>query len=91
MKPIKFSSDFVKYLQVLKRKNPKLLLKIYKQLQLFQQNPRHQSLRLHKLTGELKNSWSISIDEGFRMLYTEIDGSAYFFKIGSHDEVYRKK
>jgi mRNA-degrading endonuclease YafQ of YafQ-DinJ toxin-antitoxin module len=90
VKPIKLSPEVYRELQILRRKNPKLLNKLHKQLQLFRQNPRHQLLRLHKVVTGVENTWSLSIDGGYRMLYTEVDEFIYFFKIGTHDEVYRK-
>jgi len=90
VKVFKFSPSVYKELQALKRKNPQILNKVYKQLQLFQQNPKHHSLRLHKITGAVENTWSISINGGYRLLYIEIADVFYFFKLGSHDEVYRK-
>lgn len=71
--------------------NRKLGQKINKQLKIFSQDPRHPSLRTHKLLGNLTNSWSISIDRNFRLVYTILpDGEAYFYKFGTHGEVYRK-
>ncbi len=87
---ILFSSDVIKYFQTIKKKNPKLLKKIHKQLFLFQENSRHPSLRTHKLEGKLSNSWSISIEGNTRMLYYIKQDVAVFFLIGTHDEVYRK-
>ena len=89
MKPIKFSPGVVKKLQDIKKSNTKLSSKIQKQLMLFQENPRHPSLRLHKITREVENSWSISIDMSIRMIYTETDEEIYFYEIGTHEEVYR--
>lgn len=89
MKSIKFSPNVTKKLRDIKRTNIKLFNKIQKQLKLFQQNPRHPSLRLHKITREVENTQSISIDMSTRMIYTETDGEIYFFEIGTHDEVYR--
>lgn len=72
-------------------RNRKLGQKINKQLKIFSQDPRHPSLRTHKLLGNLANSWSISIDRDFRLVYTLLpNGKAYFYKFGTHDEVYRK-
>lgn len=72
-------------------RNPRLGQKISKQLKIFSQDPKHSSLRTHKLLGNLANSWSISIDRNFRLVYTILpDGEAYFYKLGTHDEVYRK-
>ena len=89
MKVIAFSPDFYKKLQRIKRKDPKLFNKIQKQLALFKKNPRHRSLRLHKITREVKNVWSISIDRSIRMLYVQ-EEDIYFFDIGTHDEVYKR-
>lgn len=88
MKAIEFSPKVHKILQILCKKDPKLYQKIIKQLDLFEKNPRHRSLRLHKVTRQVQNTWSISVDKSFRMLYTEGE-SFYFFAIGMHDEVYR--
>jgi addiction module RelE/StbE family toxin len=71
------------------KKNPKLLAKIQKQIALFEENPKHPSLRAHKLSGNLDNMWSISIDMSIRMVYLKIDEkSVVFVRVGKHDEVY---
>lgn len=88
---VSLSSDVLRYLKEAQKKNPKLLKKIHKQLGLFKENPRHPSLRTHKLEGKLSNSWSISIEGNIRMLYYISDGNAIFFLIGTHDEVYKKR
>jgi addiction module RelE/StbE family toxin len=88
---ISFSSKFEAELKKIKRNNLKLSNKILKQLQLFSINSKHPSLRDHKLSGHLSNSHSISADMSIRMLYKILaDGSAHFFSIGTHDEIYRK-
>ncbi len=89
MKGIKFSPDVYLKLQKIKKKNPQVFNKIQKQLAIFKQNPKHKSLRVHKITREVKNVWSISIDRSLRMLYID-EKTIYFFEIGTHDEVYRK-
>ncbi len=90
MKPIKFDSEVKKELKKIQLRNLKLYKRIQKQLELFVTNPRHKSLRLHKIRRQdnLK-VWSISINESYRMLYEEND-YIYFVDIGTHDEVYRK-
>ena len=91
MKPLKFSPNVEKELREIQRQNVKFYNRIQKQIYLFINNPRHKSLRLHKIKRQDNlNIWSISIDKSFRMLYTEGD-FIYFFEIGTHDEVYRKK
>lgn len=86
-----FSESAKDKLKELKKRDSKLLDKIYKQLDLFIENPKHPSLRTHKLTGKLGSSWSVSIDRKFRFAYTLTEeGDAYFYKFGTHDEVYNK-
>lgn len=89
MKRIVFSENFQKKLLTIKRKNPILLLKIKNQLQKFKENPKHPSLRIHKLDGKLKNTWSLSAGMNVRILFIE-EVDYYFFDIGTHDQVYRK-
>lgn len=91
MKPLRFSPDVDKKLKEIQRVNINLYNKIQKQLYLFIVDPRHKSLRLHKIKRrDNLNIWSISIDKGYRMLYEENE-TIYFFDIGTHDEVYGKK
>lgn len=91
MKPLKFSPDVDKKLKEIQRQNVSLYNRIQKQLYLFINNSRSKSLRLHKIKRRDNLSiWSISIDKSYRMLYKENE-TIYFFKIGTHDEVYRKK
>ena len=75
-----FSTELINELKKLKKK----------QLTVFKKNIRHPSLRTHKLKGNLSNAWSISIEGNIRMIYTIKNNQAIFFKIGNHDEVYRK-
>lgn len=87
---IRLDGKLRKELKVINKKNPKLARQIQKQLKLFKENPKHKSLRVHKLSGELKNMWSISITKAIRMAYLLEGDEAYFYDIGTHDEVYRK-
>jgi len=73
-----------------KIKSSKNSKKINKQLRLFKENPKHPSLRTHKLQGELSNSWSITIERNIRMIYYFPNNRIVFFVIGTHDEVYKK-
>lgn len=88
---IKLSPLVDKELAKIKQKDKKLSDKISKQLSLFTTNPKHPSLRLHKLRVSNNDVWSISITMRIRMLYKLLeDNTAYFFDIGKHEEVYRK-
>ena len=90
MVDIKFASEVETYLVKLKRKDKKLFSRIDKQLFLFAQNPKHPSLRTHKLSGRMKNVWSISVNMSIRMVYLKINKDSYVFvKIGTHEEIYK--
>jgi len=87
---IRFSPDFIKQLKKIKRTDQELLIQINKQIKLFQSSPRHPSLRTHKLTGMMKNRWSVSVSKSLRMVYILLEGdTAYFIIVGTHDQVYR--
>jgi len=85
-----FSTEVTSELKKIKQKQPLLSKKIQKQLKLFRENVKHPSLKTHKLKGNLTNTWSISIEDNTRLIYFIKDNEAIFFKIGNHDEVYRK-
>lgn len=88
---VKFSPLVQQKILQLNKKDKKLVVKIEKQIKLFESNPKHPSLRTHKLTGNLTNRWSISISKGLRMVYLILkEDTAYFVDLGNHDEVYRK-
>lgn len=87
----RFSPSVQKKLTKLYKKDRQLYTRIQKQISLFESNPKHHSLRLHELTGNLTNTWSISITKSIRMVYRHLEGNiAYFIKIGTHEEVYEK-
>ena len=85
---IKFSPLFSKKLTKLKRKNPQLAELVRIKLKFYQKNPTHNSLRIHKLTGNLHNCWSLSVTKDFRLLFT-FDPEPYFFDLGTHSEIYK--
>ncbi len=87
----KFSPSVQEELEKIQQKDWKLANRIEKQIALFEENPKHPSLRTHKLSGTMDNMWSISITMSIRMVYVLLDrNSVIFVKIGTHDEVYGK-
>lgn len=87
----KFSPFVQSELKKIYQKEKKLANRIEKQIALFEENPKHPSLRTHKLSGSMNNIWSISITMSIRMVYILIDkDTALFIKIGTHDEVYKE-
>ena len=89
MKKVTFGPTFLKRLSQLKKRDPRLFVRVKKQLILFELNPRHPSLRLHKLRGELGDVWSLSVTMDLRLLFVE-DSEYYFFDMGTHDQVYKR-
>lgn len=52
---------------------------------LFRNSPFYPSLRLHKLSGKLKDLWSISVDRKYRIVFEAMeDGNILFMSIGLH-------
>lgn len=81
-----FSRSFDRNLKKILKNNPKLKKRIQKQIELLSTNPKHPSLRLHKLSGE--NNWSISVTGDIRIVFTIEDKRILFNRIGTHEEVY---
>jgi len=58
-------------------------------METFINEPYHPQLRTHKLSGQLKNLWSFSIDYDIRVIFYFVDKQHVIFEnIGTHDEVY---
>lgn len=72
------------------KKNHDLIDRYEKILQLMCINPHHPSLRLHKLTGNMAELFSVSINLHYRLIIYFIikDNLIVPVDIGSHDEVY---
>ena len=84
-----FSSSFRKSFKTRIEQDEKLQLKFWRRLDKFCEDPFDPVLKTHKLSGELKELWSFSIDYDCRVIFEFIeDNKALFIDIGSHDEVY---
>jgi addiction module RelE/StbE family toxin len=83
---IVFSDRFKKDLQKLIKKDFGIKNKIRKQIELLVVNPRHKSLRTHKLSGT--DNWSLSINMSLRLIFTIRKNIILCTRIGTHDEVY---
>jgi len=72
------------------RKHPEMRNQYGKTLELLELNPRHPSLRLHKLSGPLADLHSISINMSYRItMEFLIDGNNILpVNIGKHEDVY---
>lgn len=86
---IAYGPKIVKKLKGIKQTDADLFKRTTQQIKLFAQNPKHPSLRIHKLKGELGTMWSFSVDQKIRVVYRLEGGTAFLLFIGTHDEVYR--
>jgi len=86
---VTFSSSFKKAYKKRIRFDPEKQLKILEALSLFINDPYHPKLRTHKLTGQLNELWSFSIEYDLRVIFYFInDNEVILEDIGNHDEVY---
>jgi mRNA-degrading endonuclease YafQ of YafQ-DinJ toxin-antitoxin module len=86
---VAYASSFKKAFK--KRIKGKISLekKFFQKVEVFLDNPHHPSLKTHKLTGELKDLWSFSVDYDLKIVfYFSEPQKAIFIDIGSNDEVY---
>jgi len=78
-----------KFVDEFKNLDPTIQTRAVKTEKIFRTNPLHPSLRLHQLTGALKESWSISVTMKVRIIWKRMaSGDIVFYSIGSHD-IYR--
>lgn len=64
--------------------------KTCEKIEIFRENPLHNSLRLHRLKGKVSRLWTISVDMRTRAIFQVLDDSVVeFLNIGSHS-IYTK-
>ena len=87
---IAFSSAFRRAFEKKIKNNVFLEEKFWHKLNLFINNPFEKELKTHKLSGNLKDLWSFSVEADIRVVFYFIGNNekAVFVNIGSHDEVY---
>lgn len=83
---IYFTAIFKKKANKLCAQQQKLREQLKKQFALFQQNPFHSGLRLHKLQGKRTEQYAIWILGNVRALAIKEKGSYVFFDLITHDE-----
>lgn len=87
---IEFSTRFKLELKKNGKKDKKILEKIERVLRIFREDPKHNSLRLHKLEGKLGDYWSLSVETNFRLIFYYSKEGVIFVDMGTHDQVYKK-
>ena len=85
---IRISSKFEKKFKKICKSNPRLARKVNEKLEDFIKNPSNPKNRLHKLSGFLEPTWSVSITTKVRLLFIFGDNEILLTNIGSHGEVY---
>jgi addiction module RelE/StbE family toxin len=86
---IAFYPAFIKKFKKRTKNNRILLEKLAEKLYIFKSDPFDTRLKTHKLTGELKELYSFSIDYDFRIIFFFYESNKVIFTdIGTHDEVY---
>jgi len=86
---VTFSSNFKKAYKKRIRFDAEKQIKILEALTLFMNDPYHPKLRTHKLTGQLKDIWSFSVEYNLRVIFYFVnDHEVILEDIGNHGEVY---
>ncbi|HPD78518.1 MAG TPA: plasmid stabilization protein [Spirochaetota bacterium] len=90
MAEIIYSESYIKRAKKFIKKHPDLLSQYEKTLKLLEINPKHPSLRLHKLDGKLSELYSVSINISYRICIDFLIENDIIIPIdvGRHDEVY---
>jgi addiction module RelE/StbE family toxin len=85
-----FTQQYTKRLKRFLRQNPQVRPQYAKTIELLSLNPHHPSLRLHRLKGNLKTLYSISINMQHRITIKLIieDDEIILVNVGSHGTVY---
>lgn len=85
-----YPDSYIKRAKKFLRKHPEIHNQYQKTLELLELNPHHPSLRLHRLSGRLKDLSSVSINMSYRItLELEIrDKEIILINVGDHDLVY---
>lgn len=85
-----YTESYLKRAVKFLKRHPDLLPQYEKSLKLLELNPSHPSLRLHRLSGSLRDLHSVSINISYRITLEFLleDGKIVLVNVGSHDEVY---
>lgn len=85
-----FTETYLKREKEFLQKHKELIPAYKKVLRLLELNPEHPSLRLHKLKGKFKETYSISITMQYRIIlkFSVAGNEIVLIDIGSHDDVY---
>ncbi len=85
-----FTESYMKRARRFFKKHPELLQQYGKTLKILEVDPRHPSLRLHRLKGRLDPLYSVSINLAYRITleFYITEKEIVLVDVGSHKEVY---
>jgi addiction module RelE/StbE family toxin len=85
---IKYNESFDKHYKKRISSNRSLVVRAKERIDIFVKNPNDPILKDHPLKGKSKGFRAFSITGDIRVIYQIIEGTAYFFDIGTHNQVY---
>ena len=89
MTQVAFSSSFKRAFKKRIERRKDLEQKFWRRVEIFTVNPHDSRLRTNKLSGELREQWSFTVEYDVRVVFSFLPNNrAVFEDIGSHDEVY---
>lgn len=81
--------DFTSRFNTQRKKAPlEIKIAFREALELFLEDPHHEFLRNHSLTGKYAGIRSIDITDDWRALYREGNGRVIFIELGTHAQLY---
>ncbi len=85
-----YTNSYIKRASKFIKKHPDLLSQYEKTLKLLEIDPKHPSLKIHRLKGKLKDLYSISINISYRITleFFVTQKEIILVNVGHHDEVY---
>ena len=85
-----YTESYLKRAAKFIKRHPEILPQYENTLKLLELNPSHPSLRLHRLSGPLRELYSVSINISYRITLEFLleDGMLVLVNVGRHDEVY---
>lgn len=73
------------FLRAFDKLPPSLQEEVEERIAFFEKNPRHPSLRVHKLKGRLRDRWSFSVNYQYRIIFIyENKNTALLLAVGNH-------
>jgi len=79
--------NFIKASKKLVKKNALLKSIIKNKIKILKNNPKHQSLKIHKLSGK-NQQWSAWVKKDIRIIFIYVKDGILLTDIGTHNQVY---